>query len=451
MSNAAPTLRKLAADLAAGHVTSAALVEACLESIENPSGEGARAFIAVDADGARAAAAEIDAGRARGDSLPSAFAGIPISIKDLFDIRGQVTRAGSRVLETAPPALRDAEAVARLRRAGFVLIGRTNMTEFAFSGLGLNPHYGTPRNAWRRADGAIPGGSSSGAAISVTDGMAHAALGTDTGGSCRIPAAFNGLAGFKPTERRVAKGGAVPLSQTLDTVGPIARSVACCAALDAVLSGEAAPRLGDAPLTGLRFAVPQSLVLDSVDASTGSAFTRALRRLSAAGAHVEEIALKELLEIPAINAKGGFAAYEAYRWHEKLIAEHSAAYDPRVLVRIRRGAEQTDADYAELKRVRADWIARVSGLLAGYDAFLAPTVPIAPPLLKDLEDDADYGRINLLALRNPGVVNLLDGCSISTPMHQAGEPPAGLMISALGGQDHRVLQIAHAVECLFAA
>lgn len=446
MSSTLPTLAQIAADLEAGRTTSADLVEAGLGRIADPRGEGARAFVAVDGEGARAAAREIDRKRARGETLASRFAGIPISIKDLFDIEGQVTRAGSRVLADAPAAAKDCEAVARLRRAGFILIGRTNMTEFAFSGLGLNPHYGTPRNAWRRAEGAIPGGSSSGAAISVSDGMAHAALGTDTGGSCRIPAAFNTLVGFKPTARRTPRDGAIPLSPTLDSVGPVAPSVACCAALDAILSDTPAPELEAASLSGLRIAAPQRFVLESMDATTARAYGRALSRLAGRGARVEDIALEELLEIPRINSKGGFAAYEAYAWHRALMDQRAALYDPRVLSRIQRGAEQAEADYTELKRMRADWIARVSARLDGFDAFAAPTVPIAPPLLSELEDDAEYGRINLLALRNPSVVNLLDGCSISVPMQQTGEAPAGLMLSVLGGQDHRLLQIAHAAE-----
>src|SRR6187455_704694 len=225
MSN--PTLATLAADLDAGRTTARKLVEQCLARIADPTGEGARTFIHVDKDAALVAADAMDHLR-KANAAPSPYAGIPVSIKDLYDIRGQVTRAGSRALEDSAPAANDAPVVARLRRAGFVVIGRTNMTEFAYSGLGINPHYGTPKNCWRRDVGYVPGGSSSGAAVSVTDGMAHGALGTDTGGSCRIPAAYCGIVGYKPTARRIPLDGGIPLSVTLDSCGPIARSVGCC-------------------------------------------------------------------------------------------------------------------------------------------------------------------------------------------------------------------------------
>src|SRR5207249_366334 len=231
-------LAALADDLEAGRTTARKLVEECIARIADPSGEGQRAFIHVDKDAALEAADAMDHLR-KAHAAPSSFAGIPVSIKDLFDIKGQVTRAGSRALEEdCTPADADAPVVARLRRAGFIVIGRTNMTEFAYSGIGINPHYGTPKSTWNRRVGHVPGGSSSGAAVSVADGMAHGALGTDTGGSCRIPAAFNGIVGFKPTQRRVPLDGGVPLSFSLDSFGPLARTAQCCATLDAVLADE---------------------------------------------------------------------------------------------------------------------------------------------------------------------------------------------------------------------
>ncbi len=244
-----PTLATLAADLESGRTTARKLVEDCLARIAEPAGEGDGTFIHVDRDAALAAADAMD-GLRRVNAAPSRFAGIPVSIKDLFDIKGQVTRAGSRALDDSAPAEADAPVVARLKRAGFVVIGRTNMTEFAYSGIGINPHYGTPKGAWDRSVGHVPGGSSSGAAVSVVDQMAHGALGTDTGGSCRIPAAYNGIVGYKPTQRRVPLEGGVPLSFTLDSFGPLARSVACCATLDAVLAGEQHHGCGAAPDQG---------------------------------------------------------------------------------------------------------------------------------------------------------------------------------------------------------
>ena len=197
-----PTLEKLAQQLAKGETTSERLVEDCLARIDDPSGEGAATFLGVARESARAAARGMDLLRKSG-AAPSRYAGIPISVKDLFDLAGEVTRAGSLVLKNASAAKGDALAVDRVKAAGFIIVGRTNMTEFAFSGIGINPHYGTPKNVYDRVHGRVPGGSSSGAAISITDLMAHGALGTDTGGSCRIPAAFNGIVGYKPTARRV--------------------------------------------------------------------------------------------------------------------------------------------------------------------------------------------------------------------------------------------------------
>src|ERR1700754_2002827 len=240
-----------AADLDARRITARALVDDCLAKIADTEGEGARTFLHVDAEAAIEAAEAMDRLR-EVNAAPSPFAGIPISIKDLFDIKGQVTRAGSRALEDSAPAAAAAPVVARLRRAGFVVIGRTNMTEFAYSGIGINPHYGTPKSAWQRNVGHVPGGSSSGAAVSIVDGMAHGALGTDTGGSCRIPAAFNGIVGYKPTPRRIPLDGGVPLSFSLDSFGPLARSAECCTILDAVLSDQPVVPLQPRPVKGMR-------------------------------------------------------------------------------------------------------------------------------------------------------------------------------------------------------
>src|SRR5262245_24071112 len=283
------TLKQIAARLEAGE-PGVALIEQCLDRIKDGSGEGGRTFLKVYGEAARTAAEATDAQRRHG-ATPSVFAGIPISIKDLFDVAGDVTTAGSMALRQAPPAARDAVAVARLRSAGFIPIGRTNMTEFAFSGLGINPHYDTPRNPYDRKTGRVPGGSSSGAAVSVTDGMAAAGLGTDTGGSCRIPAALCGTVGYKPTASRIPTTGTLPLSQTLDSIGTMAPSVACCALLDAVLAGETPGELPEIPLEGLRLAVPETLVLDGLDADVGRAFDVALTALSDAGALVVDIPL----------------------------------------------------------------------------------------------------------------------------------------------------------------
>src|SRR6516165_8569137 len=276
------TLAVLADDLEAGRISARQLVEDCLARIADPAGEGQRTFIHVDRHSALEAADAMDRLR-KAKAGPSRFAGIPVSIKDLFDIRGQVTRAGSRALEDSAPAERDAPVVTRLRRAGMIVIGRTNMTEFAYSGIGINPHYGTPKSAWQRNVGHVPGGSSSGAAVSIVDRMAYGALGTDTGGSCRIPAAYNGIVGYKPTQRRVPLEGGVPLSFSLDSFGPLANSVQCCATLDAVLAGEPIAVVRPRPIKGMRLAVPTTIALDELDNAVAKTFERALETLSRQG------------------------------------------------------------------------------------------------------------------------------------------------------------------------
>lgn len=444
------TLAELARSLEAGATTSRRLVEECLARIADPRGEGPRTFLKVHSEASRAAADYYDRLRAQGVTL-SPFAGIPVSVKDLFDMAGDVTTAGSQVLRGEAPARQDCPAVARLRAVGFIPVGRTNMTEFAYSGLGLNPHYGTPLNPFDRQQGRIPGGSSSGAAISITEEMSYGALGTDTGGSCRIPAAFCGIVGFKPTGRRVSTSGAFPLSQTLDSVGPLAASVACCAALDAVLADESTATLDVVALRGRRLAVPTHYALDSLESHVARSFERALRDLRGAGAQIEEIPVAELEELPGLNRKGGFAAAEAYAVHRERLETQRTQYDPRVSARILIAREQSAADYLDLIRARAALQRRVDRRLAEFDAVLMPTTPIIAPLLRDLESDEAYVRANQLALRNTAVTNFLDRCAVSIPCQEAGTAPVGLMIMGPHGGDRRTLGIAAAVEALLSA
>lgn len=440
-----PTLATLAGDLATGRTSARKLVDACLANIADPNGEGARTFIHVDADAAIEAAEAMDRLR-EVKAAPSPYAGIPISIKDLFDIRGQVTRAGSRALDDSAPAEADAPVVARLRRAGFIVIGRTNMTEFAYSGIGINPHYGTPKGAWQRSVGYVPGGSSSGAAVSVVDGMAHGALGTDTGGSCRIPAAFNGIVGFKPTQRRVPLDGAVPLSFTLDSIGPLARSVQCCAVMDAVLADEPVKPLQPRGVRGMRLAVPTTVALDDLDDAVATAFERALETLAKQGALIERIAVPEFLDVAPMSAKGGFAAAESFAWHRYLITANGDVYDPRVSARILRGESQSAADYIDLVNARKSLVARTAARLAPYDALALPTTANTPPRLSDMADDKSFTKANLLALRNCTLINMIDGCAISLPAHRQGEAPVGLMLAAAGGSDRRIFELAAGME-----
>ncbi len=440
-----PTLATLAEDLALGRTSARKLVDECIARIADPSGEGIRTFIHVDREAAIEAAEAMDRLRAA-KAAPSPYAGIPVSIKDLFDIKGQVTRAGSRALEDSAPAEADATAVARLRGAGFIVIGRTNMTEFAYSGIGINPHYGTPKSAWQRGVGHVPGGSSSGAAVSIADGMAYGALGTDTGGSCRIPAAYNGIVGFKPTQRRVPLDGGVPLSFTLDSFGPLARTVGCCAVLDAVLADEPVRPLRPRPVKGMRLAVPTTIALDELEDEVARTFERALEVLSREGALIERIAVPEFLDVGVMNAKGGFSASESYAWHRYLLASKGDVYDPRVSSRILRGEGLSAADYIDLLGARRSLIARAAVRLAPYDALVMPTTAITPPRIADLADDKAFTKANLLSLRNCTLINMIDGCAISLPAHREGEVPVGLMLAASGESDRRILELAAGIE-----
>ncbi len=441
-------LQALASALREGKLTSRQLVEQCLDRAQDPAGEGGRTYLQLDAAGARQQADTVDAARRAGTERRP-WAGIPLSVKDLFDVAGQVTTAGSVVLKDAPPATRDAAAVARLKSAGFIVLGRTNMTEFAYSGLGLNPHYGTPAGAFDRAARRIPGGSSSGAAISVADGMAAAALGTDTGGSCRIPAALNGIAGYKPTARTVSMEGTFPLSPSLDSVGPVAASVECCAILHAVLADAPSMLEAQVPLPGLRLGVPQTVVLDGLDGHVSQSFAAALTRLSGAGVAISELRLSRFGELAGANAKGGLIAAEAYGAHEERLRLRGDAYDPRVRARMLKGASQTAQDYADLQAFRRDWIRDVTAEMADVDLLVCPTVPTIAPTIASLESDDEFGRVNLAMLRNPTFANFLDGCAVSIPCHAPGTPPVGLMLIGRGGDDARVLAAGRAIEALF--
>jgi len=438
-----PTVAGLAADLAAGRTSSRTLVEAALARIADPAGEGKRAFLKVYAENALAAADAQDRLRQAG-YVASPLAGLPVSIKDLFDVAGEQTLAGSRALDDTPPAERDAPIVARLRAAGAVLVGRTNMTEFAYSGVGINPHYGTPGNPYDRKR--IPGGSSAGAPISIADGMAVVAIGTDTGGSVRIPAALCGTVGLKPTQMRIPRDGATPLSSTLDSIGPLANSVACCAIADAVMAGEPARVPPGAETTGLRLGVPKAVMLDDLDPDVAAAFARTLSLLSRAGARVVDLPLTELLDYEGINAKGGFSPPEAYAWHAPLIARRGADYDQRVRQRIERGRNMSAAEYVTLCHQRLDLIARVDRRAAELDALIMPTVPLVAPPIADFDKDEVFWPINSRILRNTSIINFLDRCAVTLPIHEPGTAPVGLMIVGGHGEDRRLLSVAQGIE-----
>jgi aspartyl-tRNA(Asn)/glutamyl-tRNA(Gln) amidotransferase subunit A len=447
MEAAKPTVLGLAADLAAGRTTSRALVEAALARITDPAGEGARTFTKVYAGQARVAADAQDQLRKAG-YVASPLAGLPVSIKDLFDVAGEVTLAGSTALDDRSPAMCDAPIVAQLRAAGAVIIGRTNMTEFAFSGVGINPHYGTPGNPYDRQR--VPGGSSAGAPVSVADGCAIVAIGTDTGGSVRIPAALCGVVGLKPTAKRISRNGATPLSRTLDSIGPLANSVACCAIADAVMAGDEPTPPASVSVEGLRLGVPQSFVLDDLAPEVASAFADACSALSRAGARVVDLPLNELSEYPTLSNRGLLVNSEAFAWHEELLSRRGNEYDPRVRSRIEFGRNVTAAAYIRLCAARADFIARVAACTAEFDALLMPTVAITAPPIAAFADDREYFRLNGLILRNTSVINFLDRCAITLPIQPAGAAPVGLMVVGEHGGDHRLLAIARGVEAVLA-
>ena len=379
-----------------------------------------------------------------------ALAGLPVSVKDLFDVQDQVTLAGSTALTGAAPAVADCPAVARLRKAGGLIAGRTNMSEFAFSGVGINPHYGSPANPADPEVARITGGSSSGAAVSVATGAAFVGLGSDTGGSIRIPAALCGLVGFKSTASLVPTKGALPLSTTLDTVCALTRSVRDAVTVHEILADRRVTLAGK-PLSASRFAVARTLMQDGLDESVVLAFDNSLRVLRAAGAQVIEIPLAELSELANINASGGLSAAESYAWHRELIANKQALYDPRVALRILKGASMSAADYIDLLAARHNWMGRMNVLLAGFDAVLSPTVPmVAPPLAGLIDDDVNFFRVNGLLLRNTAVVNMLDGCAISVPCfappHKATQLPVGLMLWQAALHDDALLDTSLQVE-----
>lgn len=420
-------------------------VASALEGAASPAAQ--HVLTQLYADAARASAQHCDvqaqAGQSRG-----VLHGVCITLKDNIDVAGETTMVGGVVCAGEAPALHDAPVVQRLRNAGAVLLGKTNMSEFAFSGVGINPHHGTPANPADPAHARVPGGSSSGAAVSVALGLAEVGIGTDTGGSIRIPAALCGLVGYKSTQSRIPCTGVTELSRTLDTVGSITRSVRACLAVDAVLSQQALP--ADAiELRGLRFAVPQTLMMDDVDATVAQAFARTLRRIREAGAQVVEIPFTALGDIAVLSMPGGFSPIESYAAHHARLERGAHQIDHRVVARMMLGKGISAQDYLELHNRRHAWIAAAEQTLQGFDAMLCPTVPMVAPLTEPLlQDDEAFFKVNRLLLRNPSAINYMDGCAWSLPCHETGELPVGLMVSGLAGQDAHLARVALALENL---
>jgi aspartyl-tRNA(Asn)/glutamyl-tRNA(Gln) amidotransferase subunit A len=419
-------------------------LEQSLARIADSKGEGSRACLTIYAQAARAAADAADARASAGQPL-GPLDGAIVSIKDLFDVAGEVTRAGSRVLaDEGLVADADAPVVQRLRAAGAVIIAKTNMSEFAFSGVGTNPHFGTPGNPFDRTR--VPGGSTSGGAVAVADGMCEVAIGSDTGGSTRIPAALCGIVGWKPSKQRVPTEGAFPLSFTLDSIGAMAKSVADCAAADAIMAGETPATFDSAPLSGLRFGILQGIPFEGIDKTVSDAWTAAVGRLSGHGVRFGDEAITLIDDMIGINAKGGFAPAEAYAIHRERLKRHGAGIDPNVRARIERGAGMTAADYIDMGQARRRLVRAMDVRLATLDALVLPTTPIVAPKTADVATPETFGRNNMMLLRNTAIVNFFDLCAVSLPMSRGLGLAAGFMLAARNGEDRRLLSIAAAVE-----
>ncbi|MDH3219439.1 MAG: amidase family protein [Gammaproteobacteria bacterium] len=445
-------LRALSVALQTGRSSAIALVEQSLEHAHRAKS----VFISIN-PGLANLANSIDRGRKKLQATPP-LAGIPIALKDLFNIRNELTLAGSVVRKHyAEPESDDAEVVAPLRAAGMLFFGRTNMSEFAFSGIGKNPHYGTPLSIWDRDTGRLPGGSSSGSAVAIAEGIVPAALGSDTAGSCRIPAAFNGVVGVKPSHGRMSLAGIYPLSPTLDAPGPLAVDVDSCFILDQLMCarirpGDDLPRLQPENLGALKFIIPEARVMTQLDEAVQSAFERSIELLQAAGAGIERQPLPALDHCDDFFIERPLVVYEVWQHHREMLAQYPDEYDPFVGTRISAGADigarEQQQRYRERARIVADFNRQFSGLAA--DALLYPTVACVPPALAETDDADDARRVNLRCLRNTATVNYFDGCSISLPCHNAGDAPVGLMISSKNGDDEKLYRIAAAIEATIA-
>lgn len=397
-------------------------------------------YRAVSAERALEGARRAEALFAQGVDL-GPLQGVPLALKDLMDTRGEVTAAGAKVLLERPPAAQDCPAAERLAAAGAVFLGKTTMTELAFSGLGLNPHFGTPPNA--RDPSRIPGGSSSGSAVAVASGLACAAIGSDTGGSVRIPAAFNNLVGLKTTDGAVPMAGCVPLSTTLDTLGPITKTVEDAWHLLRALTGRPPAPFAPRSVRGLKLLAPTTVLQEDLDEAVRGAFAGACERLQAAGARVTVLELPVLAELNGLYGRfGSYAAMEALALYEDLLRERAGDFDPRVAARILASRGRLATDYIRLgyersRLQRAFWRA-----CEGFDAVLAPTVAALPPKLADLAEDDAYFAANARVLRNTTLFNLLGVPAVSVP---CGEM-VGLMIAARPHQEALVLAVAKGLE-----
>ncbi len=420
-------------------------VEQLLHRLEQPCAAAYKpVFIELSPERLRAQADAADARRQHGLTL-GPLDGCLIAVKDLFDVAGEVTGAGSTILRNAPPAQQDSTAVARLRRAGAVLVGRTNMSEFAFSGLGLNPHYGTPPNPLDPTR--VPGGSTSGGAVAVALGWVDAALGTDTSGSVRIPAAFCGLSGWKPTWNRIPCTGVFPLAASLDSVGAIAGDITLCSHMDAALSGDARAPATPPSLNGLTLGVADDASLEGARPEIGEAFKVALERIAAAGARLVPLRLRSMETLRGVIEQGGFVTAEAYLLHSQRLQTHAAQFDPLVRQRMSQGAAWSDTAWRQALEARRAAVVQTDAQMKDVDALLLPTTPEGAPELSAVSDGPGFRHHNAASIRHTMWANILQLCSSVLPLQaQPGQLPASLMLFGRAGSDRRLLALTQAVE-----
>ncbi len=420
-----------------------------LQRIDDLKGEGARAILTVYRDSARQAAQASDARVRDGKSL-GPLDGAIFTIKDLYDVAGEVTRAGSKAIAAdGKIAARDAPVVARLRAAGAVIVAKTNMVEFAFSGVGLNPHFGTPGNPADRSR--VPGGSTSGGAVAVADGMCEITLGSDTGGSTRLPAALCGIVGWKPSKQRITTEGAVPISSTLDSIGPLARTVQECADTDAVCAGEKPEPIAAIDLKNIRLGIAAGPPLSRLDETVSARWNDALEALRKSGATLTQEELPQLDDMARVNAKGGIVPAEGITIHRDLFSRRGAEIDPMIRTRFERALKIPEADYKWMIGERANLIGAMDARLRDLDALIMPTSPIVAPAIAEMQEPEIFLRNNALLLSNTSIGNFFDLCGISLPLPRNGGLPVGLMLLARNGQDRRLFAVAAAVERLLAA
>ncbi|CUX59012.1 MULTISPECIES: amidase [Agrobacterium tumefaciens complex] len=447
MAHRGKNIAQLSVLIQSGHLDTRSLVEETLDVIGKDDDQAI--FICLTAERAMAEA-EAASKRIREGRSCGVLDGIPVAWKDLFDLAGVATTAGSTVLSNDAPAARDADVVTALKQAGMVSIGRTNMSEFAFSGLGINPHYGTPRNPASQDGHRLPGGSSSGAGVAVAAGLVPVAIGTDTGGSVRIPAAFNGVVGYKASRGRYSMRGVYPLAKSLDSLGPLTRTVQDAVWVDAAMRGKATADVARSPLSGLSLVVPETVFFDAVEDGVAAAFEQAVERLVRAGAKVRRQAFPIFSELfDLIRQKGALVTAEAFTLHKaRLEGADAARMDPRVVARTKLGANISMPDYIAIIEARERMTAAFMGMIGKDELLVSPTLPhVAAQVAPLVDDDDAFFAMNAKTLRNTQIGNFLDLCGVSIPCGtgEAGMP-VGLLLSGLHGMDEDVLGVAMAAE-----